>query len=150
MVFVNWQYKSILASATAVFVSLIGGWDLLAQALVTLIALDISGGLIQAFYERRLNSSVMRRGLLRKTGYFAAIMLAVLIDRALFQSAPAFRTLVLSYLCVNEALSVLEHLAAIGVPLPAQLRHALEKLRHEMDSDDPRQATERPKSPPHR
>jgi phage-related holin len=46
---------------------------------------------------------------------------------------------VLSYLCVSEALSVLEHLAAIGVPLPAQLKHALEKLRHEMDDDDKRQ-----------
>ena len=132
------------------FVSLIGGWDALAQALVALIALDVAGGLIRAFYERRLNSSVMRRGLIRKTGYFAAIALGVLVDRALFQGAPAFRTLILSYLCVNEALSVLEHLGAIGVPLPAQVKHALEKLRHEMDSDDPRQATERPESEPHR
>jgi phage-related holin len=70
------------------------------------------------------------------------LRLPCLIDRALFQSAPAFRTLVLSYLCVNEALSVIEHLAAVGVPLPAQLKHALEKLRHEMDSDDQRQAAE--------
>ena len=120
----------------------IGGWDVLAQALALLIGLDVAGGLMQAFYERKLNSSIMRKGLIRKTGYFAAIALAVLMDRALFQSAPAFRTLVLSYLCVNEALSVLEHLAAIGVPLPAQLKHALEKLRHDMDSDDKRQSTQ--------
>ena len=121
---------------------LLGGWDTLAQALVLLMGLDVLGGLIQAFYERKLNSSIMRRGLLRKSGYFAAIALAVLVDRALFQSAPAFRTLVLSYLCVNEALSILEHLAAVGVPLPAQLKHALEKLRHDMDSDDQRQPTQ--------
>ena len=133
--FVNWQYKSILAGAAAVFVSLIGGWDLLAQALVALIALDIGGGLIQAFYEKRLNSSIMRRGLLRKSGYFAAIMLAVLVDRAVFQSAPAMRTLVISYLCVNEALSVLEHLAAIGVPLPDQLKRALERVRKELNDN---------------
>jgi len=49
---------------------------------------------------------------------------------------------VLSYLCVNEALSVIEHLAAVGVPLPAQLKRALEKLRHDMDSDDKRQSTQ--------
>jgi toxin secretion/phage lysis holin len=131
-----------LASAGAFLVWLFGGWDALAQALVLLIGLDVLGGLVQAFYERNLNSSIMRKGLIRKTGYFAAIALAVLVDRALFQSAPAFRTLVLSYLCVNEALSVLEHLAAIGVPLPAQLKHALEKLRHDMDSDDKRQSTQ--------
>jgi toxin secretion/phage lysis holin len=124
------------------FAYLVGGWDVLAQALALLMGLDVAGGLIQAFYEKRLNSSIMRKGLIRKTGYFAAIALAVLVDRALFQSAPAFRTLVLSYLCVNEALSVIEHLAAVGVPLPAQLKRALEKLRHEMDDDDQRQPTQ--------
>jgi len=138
----GWQYKSLLAALASVACWLLGGWDVLAQALALLMGLDVAGGLIQAFYEKRLNSSIMRRGLIRKTGYFGAIALAVLMDRALFQSAPAFRTLVLSYLCVNEALSVLEHLAAIGVPLPAQLKHALEKLRHEMDDDDQRQSTQ--------
>ena len=140
--FGGWQYKSLLAALTSLVCALIGGWDVQAQALVLLMGLDVAGGLIQAFYEKRLNSSIMRRGLIRKSGYFAAIALAVLIDRALFQSAPAFRTLVLSYLCVNEALSVLEHLAAIGVPLPVQLKRALEKLRHDMDSDDQRQPAE--------
>ena len=138
----GWQYKSLLAALASLVCALIGGWDVLAQALVLLIGLDVAGGLAQAFYERNLNSSIMRKGLIRKTGYFAAIVLAVLVDRALFQSAPAFRTLVLSYLCVNEALSILEHLAAVGVPLPAQLKHALEKLRHDMDSDDQRQPAE--------
>ena len=138
----DWQYKSGLAAVSACLVWLIGGWDALAQALVLLVALDVLGGLIQAFYEKRLNSSIMRQGLIRKTGYFAAIALAVLVDRALFQSAPAFRTLVLSYLCVNEALSVLEHLAAIGVPLPAQIKRALEKLRREMDNEYQRQSTQ--------
>jgi len=138
----GWQIKSALAALASLFCWAIGGWDVLAQALVLLIAMDVAGGLVHAFYERKLNSSTMRKGLIRKTGYFAAIALAVLIDRALFQSAPAFRTLVLSYLCVNEALSILEHLAAIGVPLPRQLKHALEKLRHDMDSDKQGQSTQ--------
>jgi toxin secretion/phage lysis holin len=138
----GWQYKSWLAALASLVCALIGGWDVLAQALVLLMALDVVGGLAQAFYERKLNSSIMRKGLIRKSGYFAAIALAVLIDRALLQSAPAFRTLVLSYLCINEALSVIEHLAAVGVPLPAQLKHALEKLRREMDSDNQRQPAE--------
>jgi len=141
-VILGWKGKSIVASIASFITFLIGGWDTLAQALVLLMWLDVAGGLVQAFYEKRLNSSIMRKGLIRKSGYFAAIALAVLIDRALFQSAPAFRTLVLSYLCVNEALSVLEHLAAIGVPLPAQLKHALEKLRHDMDSNDQGQPAE--------
>ena len=140
--FSGWQVKSALAALASMGCWLLGGWDTLAQALVLLMGLDVLGGLIQAFYERKLNSSIMRRGLLRKSGYFAAIALAVLVDRALFQAQPAFRTLVLSYLCINEALSVIEHLAAVGVPLPGQLKRALEKLRHGMDSDDQGQPAE--------
>jgi toxin secretion/phage lysis holin len=138
----GWQIKSALAALASVVCWLLGGWDVLAQALVLLIALDVLAGLARAFVERRLNSSVMRRGLIRKSCYFIAIILAVLVDRSVLHGAPAMRALVISYLCANEALSVLEHLAAIGVPLPAQLKHALEKLRHEMDSDDPRQPAE--------
>jgi toxin secretion/phage lysis holin len=78
----------------------------------------------------------MRRGLIRKSCYFIAIILAVLVDRAVLDGSPAARTLVISYLCVNEALSVLEHLAAIGVPLPAQLNRALEKVRKELNDDE--------------
>jgi len=135
--FNGWQFKSVAAAVAAVFTTLIGGWDVLAQALVALIALDVGGGLVRAFYDKKLNSTIMRHGLLRKSGYFAAIMLGVLVDRALFHGAPAFRTLILSYLCVNEALSILEHLAAIGVPLPAQLRAALERVRKELETHEP-------------
>ena len=140
----GWQLKSVIAALASLFCWAIGGCDALAQALVLLIALDVAGGLAQAFYERKLNSSIMRRGLIRKTGYFAAIALAVLVDRALFQAQPAFRTLVLSYLCINEALSVIEHLAAVGVPLPRQLKHALERARKELANDPDERPVDHP------
>ena len=140
----GWQIKSALAALASILCWAIGGWDTLAQALVLLMGLDVLGGLAQAFYEKRLNSSVMRKGLIRKTGYFAAIALAVLVDRALFQAQPAFRTLVLSYLCINEALSVIEHLAAVGVPLPRQLKHALERARKELANDPDERPVDHP------
>jgi toxin secretion/phage lysis holin len=136
-VFGGWQLKSALAAVGACLAWLLGGWDALAQALVLLIALDVAAGLARAFVERRLNSSVMRRGLIRKSCYFLAIILAVLVDRSVLHDAPAMRTLVISYLCANEALSVIEHLAAVGVPLPAQLKRALERARKELDSNEP-------------
>jgi len=133
-VLTGWQYKSLLAALASVACWLLGGWDILAQALALLIALDVIAGLARAFVEKRLNSSIMRRGLIRKSCYFIAIVLAVLVDRSVLHGAPAMRTLVISYLCVNESLSVLEHLSAIGVPLPEQLKRALEKVRKELDS----------------
>jgi len=134
----DWQLKSVIAALASLFCWAIGGWDALAQALVLLVALDVLAGLARAFNEKRLNSSVMRRGLVRKICYFIAIILAVLVDRSVLHGAPAMRTLVISYLCVNEALSVAEHLAAVGVPLPAQLKRALEKVRKELNDDESR------------
>jgi len=141
-VFGGWQIKSALAALASVACWLLGGWDVLAQALVALIALDVLAGLARAFVEKRLNSSVMRHGLVRKSCYFIAIILAELVDRSVLHGAPAMRTLVISYLCANEALSVLEHLGAVGVPLPRQLKQALEKVRHELDTDDQGQPAE--------
>lgn len=119
------------ASIIAVSVSAIGGWDALAQAMIASITLDIIAGLIRACAERRLNSSVMRKGLYRKAAYFVAVLLAVMLDRSLFHAAPAARTLVMSYVIVNESLSILEHLTLLGVPVPEQLRKMLEKIREE-------------------
>jgi toxin secretion/phage lysis holin len=130
---VNGKYIATFVVMT--FTGLIGGWDILAQALVIVIALDVIAGLARAWIERKVNSSIMRKGLVRKSCYFVAIMLAVLLDRALFHGQPAFRTLVLSYLCVNEALSVLEHLVAVGVPLPRQVKEALQRLEEELDGE---------------
>lgn len=126
----QFSWKAILAAAVACFTALLGGWDLLAKAMISAIALDVAAGFLRAGYERRLNSTCMRKGLFRKCGYFIAVLLAVLLDNSLFHSAPAARTLVISYVIVNESLSVLEHLAAMGVPLPAELKEMLLKLRN--------------------
>jgi toxin secretion/phage lysis holin len=143
-VFGGWQVKSALAALASLFAYLLGGWDALAQGLVALIALDVAAGLARAFVEKRLNSSIMRRGLIRKSCYFLAIILAVLVDRAVFDGSPAARTLVISYLCINEALSVIEHLAAVGVPLPEQLKQALERARKELANDPDERTVDHP------
>ncbi|MEJ5251919.1 MAG: phage holin family protein [Armatimonadota bacterium] len=126
----SWSIKAICASVVALCASLLGGWDILAQAMLAVIVLDVAAGLLRAGYEKRLNSSCMRKGLFRKAGYFVAVLLAVMLDCSLFNHAPAARTLVISYVIVNESLSVLEHLAAMGVPLPAELKEMLMKLRN--------------------
>ncbi|GIV18841.1 MAG: holin [Armatimonadota bacterium] len=125
----SWTWKSIAASVIAMFTAALGGWDALAQAMIACIALDVVAGLIRAGAECKLNSSVMRKGLYRKGAYFVAVLLAVLLDRSLFHAAPACRTLVISYIIVNESLSILEHLAALGVPIPEQVKDMLLKIR---------------------
>ena len=43
----------------------------------------------------------------------------------------AIRTLVIYYFVANEGLSIIENLAAAGVPIPAALKKALKALRKE-------------------
>lgn len=128
--------KLAVAFPLGLITAALGGWDVLAQALIACIVLDVVAGLIRAFSESRLNSTVMRKGLWRKAGYFVAVLLSVMLDRAIFHEAPAARTLVISYLIVNESLSILEHLSLMGVPLPQELRDALLKLRDKKELRD--------------
>lgn len=128
-----WSWKAIGASVLSIIVAAIGGWDILAQALIACIALDVVAGLIRAFCESRLNSTIMRKGLWRKAAYFVAVLLSVWLDKALFHEAPAARTLVISYLIISESLSILEHLSLMGVPLPQELKTALLKLRDKQE-----------------
>lgn len=122
-------HKLALSFPISLIAAGLGGWDVLAQVMLGTITLDIVAGLLRAWYERRLNSGVMRKGIFRKCGYFVAVLLAVLLDRSIFHAAPAFRTMVMSYVVINESLSILEHLSLMGVPLPNELKTALLKLR---------------------
>lgn len=125
----HWPSKAIPASALACISWLLGGWDVLIQALLVAMTLDFIGGVVHAYYDGRLNSTKMRRGIIRKTAYFAVVLLAVCLDRTVFASQPVTRTLAISYLIVNESLSILEHAAAMGVPIPKALVEKLERLR---------------------
>lgn len=124
----SFTFKSLTASLLSGIIWLVGGWDVLVQALLVAMTLDFLGGVLHAYADGRLNSTKMRRGILRKSAYFAVIVLAVMLDRTLFASQPVARTLSISYLLVNESLSILEHAAALGVPIPKQLVEKLERL----------------------
>lgn len=132
---------AFLALAISALSWLLGGFDLLVQSLLLLVFLDIFAGIVHAVYDRRLNSTKLRQGLVRKVGYFVLVALAATVDRVVFQQSPASRTLVCSFLIVSEGLSIIEHLAAMGVPVPEPLRTRLEKLR-EMAGKDVREEPE--------
>lgn len=143
----EWTTKAIVASICSGIAWVFGGWDVLAQVLIVCIILDIVAGFVRAAAERKVNSSVMGRGVLKKTGYFIAVLLAVMLDRAVFDQSPIARTLIISYLIVNESLSILEHLALLGVPIPYELKNTLMKLRQkqEVGRDDPDNGKTKPK-----
>lgn len=115
--------------------------ELLAPVIVLGIVMivDYISGLARAWIGATLCSRVGVLGIIKKIGYLFAVAVAVVVDWVI-QTAAAkaglalggfylFGLLVTIWLILNECLSVLENLAAIGVPLPAFLVKVVKKLK---------------------
>src|SRR5690554_6247981 len=133
----DWQtgIKTLVAAIGTAATYLLGGWDAVLMALVVVVALDYVAGVLAAFAEQRLDSNIGARGIAKKVGYFVLVALAAVIDRtAGLDDAPILRTVTVWVLIANEGLSITENLAAMGVPIPRELRQRLERQR-ERDHD---------------
>lgn len=126
---------SIIGGVCGGFMCLIAGQEniKLLQALITLMVFDYIGGIAVALCKKspktedgKLESKVCLRGLFRKGGAIAVILVAhqldILLGKAITTDAAicAF----ISY----EGLSILENAALLGVPVPEALRSRLSVL----------------------
>lgn len=95
---------------------------------------DILTGLLQAGINNCYNSSVMRKGLYRKLGELACVILAYVVSVAI--SLPINITAFVSiYIVVMEFISVLENLSAAGVPFPIWILRKLKKAADKLAED---------------
>ncbi len=110
----------------------LGGWDKMLQVLVLFVILDYIVGLIAAWHEKRLDSTVGFKGITRKILLFVPIAVAVALDQMLGQEI--LRSLAIFFYLANEGLSILENLGRVGVPFPDGLVTALEQLKGKNDA----------------
>ena len=102
--------------------------------LVFLIFLDVVSGLLVAFAEKKLNSTISRAGAARKVATLLVVAVAGAFD-------PIFPNMIFAGLNLNltgavclilmatEGISVLENVSILGVNIPKPLKDALEKVR---------------------
>ena len=115
--------------------------ELLAPVIVLGLVMlaDYVSGLARAWIGKTLCSRVGIIGSVKKIAYLFAVAVAVVVDWVI-QTAAAkaglelggfylFGLLVTVWLILNECISILENLAAIGVPLPAFLTKIVSKLK---------------------
>ena len=125
----------IFTAAGAYFRELIGP----ALVLIIVMVIDYLTGMARAWIEKKLSSRVGVIGVLKKIGYMVAVCVAIVVDWTI-QTAAAkmglevgnfymFGLLVTFWLVMNECISILENLAAIGVPLPPFLMKIVDKLK---------------------
>ena len=99
-------------------------------------AADILTGWIQASVNGTWDSTKMRRGLYRKGGEIAVVLLGVVAECAVSVAADAHVATFLSmYIVIMEALSVIENLDQAGIILPAFIRNRLGKVKDSIDND---------------
>lgn len=123
--------RLFLAALGSIGTWLFGAWDPILQALVALVIIDYLTGMLAAFIERNLNSSIGFRGACKKSCIFLMVALANVLDSTGGLGDPWVRTCVIMFFVANESLSALENAGRVGVPLPAPLMAALEKIHKE-------------------
>jgi len=121
--------KTVIAVAGTAATYLWGGWDAVLMALVVFACMDYLTGWWSAWTGKRLSSDVGRRGIAKKAGMFVVVAVCNIIDQIGGVGEPILRTVAIWWYIGNEALSIVENLGEVGVPVPGRLREALAVLR---------------------
>lgn len=108
------------------------------RGLLILMALDMGGGLTNAFLNHALDSGVAYKGIAKKLGILAIIVAANVLAPYLgpLSSVPVAMVATTFYI-FEESISILENAAAIGIPIPKWLTDALAKLAQDNPPADP-------------
>ena len=114
----------------------VGGMDGMLIALIVLMSLDYISGVMCAIVDRKLSSAICFRGICKKVLILMLVGVANIVDLHVVGTGSALRGAVICFYMSNEALSLFENAAHIGLPIPDKLREALAQLHGRKDEDD--------------
>jgi toxin secretion/phage lysis holin len=111
------------------FTTLLGGWDMLLQALLVFMALDYVTGFLAAVKQKRVNSEVMYWGGIRKGVVIVVVVIAASCDTLLGLDPPILRALAIWFYIGREGISIFENIGKLGVPLPYHVIRVFEQIK---------------------
>lgn len=106
----------------------LGGLDIALKTLLIFILLDYVTGLCKAIVNKKVNSIIGIKGIIKKVGYLIVVALSVQLDN-ITGGTGALRTLVIYFFVANEGISILENWGSIGLPLPKKIMETLEQIK---------------------
>ena len=109
-----------------------GGWNHILMLLIIAVILDYGLGVMVGFMKGTLSSKVGWRGIAKKVILFSLIAVAHIVDVILGSEHLVRNATILFYLC-NECISIIEHAAKAGVPIPQILLNALESIQRDKE-----------------
>ena len=123
---INYVSSTILTT----IVYYLGGLDMALKTLLILMILDYVTGICKSIINKKVNSVIGLKGIVKKVGYLIIVALSFLLD-GMVGDTGAIRNLVVYFFVANEGISILENWGAMGLPLPSKILEVLEQLKKE-------------------
>lgn len=108
-----------------------GGFDKFIIGLISVMILDVITGTIKAFYNKNLNSNIIKKGVVKKSMMLLSVVTGVLFDYVIGTNVARYFIIALNF--ANEGLSVVENIGAF-IQYPSFIKNLLEQLRDQSDS----------------
>lgn len=122
----------ISGTLLATIVYFLGGWDMALEILLVMIFLDYITGVFKAIFNKKLNSEVGIKGIIKKVGYLIIVAVSVMLDRIIGDTG-AIRNVVIFFFVANEGISLVENWVAMGLPMPQIIVDTLEQIKQKGD-----------------
>ena len=114
----------------------LGGMDGMLIALLVLMVLDYISGIMCAIADKNLSSAIGFRGICKKVLILMLVGVANIVDMHVVGTGSALRGAVICFYMSNEALSLFENAAHLGLPVPDKLKQVLSQLHNRQNTDD--------------
>lgn len=127
-------YKAGAAVIGAAYGFFFGEQSPLLGILLSFVLIDYGSGMLAAYFEGRLRSAIGFKRIPKKVMIFAMVAVAHLVDRAVGTNN-LFRDATIFFYLANELLSITENAGRIGLPVPEQIKQAVEILRGKSEKE---------------
>ena len=114
----------------------VGGMDGMLIALIVLMSLDYISGIMCAVIDKKLSSAIGFKGICKKVLILMLVGVANIVDIHVVGTGSALRGAVICFYMSNEALSLFENAAHLGLPVPDKLKQVLSQLHNRQNTDD--------------
>lgn len=141
----NKSMQAVFSAAAAALAVYLGAISVPVVVLLIMMVVDYLTGMTAAWMHNKLSSKIGAKGILKKVGYMALIVVAAGVDYLIWSGVAAvqvdvgykmwFGLLVTIWLIINEMISTLENLDKIGVPLPEFLIKVIKRLKNSIDKN---------------
>ena len=142
------EIKGAFSAALAVLTALWGWFGWLVVAWIGCMMLDVGTGMAAAAKDGRWSSTIAREGLWHKAGCVSAVAISGVLDLVvgvILANLPGMELpftytvflcpMVVTWYILTEVGSIVENAGAMGAPIPAWLKRAIEKLRDQIDRE---------------